>query len=710
MGGRERGFTLIEAVVVAAILGVLLAAGGWWMLGSHPGALAQATDDYDAALTSARALAMTGANGATMVFAPRSLGSETVTGFTLRVYAGRPTVANAVTATNTMPVVSDATIADATLGAPPFSIFIGASGRVSGSAAYPKISPKGVATFAAIATEPACPVNGFVLTFTSPQGATMKRTLPCIASVAGSTGAPNPSPTPNIPIVTPTALVYHWPADAEQTFVATEWGYTHWFASTAGFACGTGVALFPDVLPQPYSPPYMPAEGELPPAVPMNQPFSYPNSGGGSMNDAPALFRLDPTGAGLCSATVADDSAQTASSAVQVMGWLTATYRGNAFTHVTTPQLAIPASALAHTGQTVRIVLSKTFDSQPLQLQVALGVTCAPFVTAAVAGGQTPGTPSESAATATLTLTVASLPQSPITCGGVIYDQYPGSQAGEGIPFNAAIGVVNPLVAWPPAEKTSINGALGFTNGNNACLAIAYTDSTFTTPLANATDYAAIGITTDGSGCLISSDGTGSTGVVVATQPGFTSGSFTYDPKDCDQYLDFSKTWSPSSAGPGPNSLGIAGKAAGSCTVTLIGDVGGGTGTGTVPVNVIDAGCQAGAICGVVIYALYNPCSSIGGGLYAFDYVAKTDYYQSTDGGADWTDVWQNEKVYAQGHSSNCPPISSVGAESVYGAGSPPSTDPINWIETIIDADVNGPAGTTWYPAKPPAYVTNRFG
>jgi prepilin-type N-terminal cleavage/methylation domain-containing protein len=220
----ERGFTLVESVVTIAVVAMLLAAGGVWLLGMHPGALTQAASDYDAAIASARGVAETSGNGASLVFAPRPGG---VPGFTLRAYSGRPVSAGAVQPTTAMPVVSDATIAEATLGKPPFAIFIGASGHVSGEASYPAIDANGNATFAAIAVEPACPANGFVLTFTGPQGATATRTLPCTPSAAaapGGPGLPNPSPTPNVPLITPASLVYHWPADAEQTFVATEWG------------------------------------------------------------------------------------------------------------------------------------------------------------------------------------------------------------------------------------------------------------------------------------------------------------------------------------------------------------------------------------------------------------------------------------------------------------------------------------------------------
>ncbi|HZY99910.1 MAG TPA: type II secretion system protein, partial [Candidatus Baltobacteraceae bacterium] len=72
MRESERGFTLIETLVTCAIVATLLLGGGVWMMGMHPGALAQATSDYDAAMSSARALATTSVNGATLVFAPIS--------------------------------------------------------------------------------------------------------------------------------------------------------------------------------------------------------------------------------------------------------------------------------------------------------------------------------------------------------------------------------------------------------------------------------------------------------------------------------------------------------------------------------------------------------------------------------------------------------------------------------------------------------------
>ena len=344
-----------------------------------------------------------------------------------------------------MPVVSDASVSEQTLGNPPFAIFLGASGSTSGQSTYPQVDADGGAHFPAIPIEPPCPKGGFVLTFTSPQNVAAVRRLACSSSVRGP-ALPNPSPTPNAPIVTPGTLIYRWPSDAEQSFVATEWGYRHWFATTGRFACGSGVANFPDVLPAPYSPPYQPAEGEASPAPPPQTPYSYPNSHGGSTNDAPAPFRLDPAAEGLCSASVADEYGQAASVAVQVMGWLSAAYRGSVFTHLAKRALGFAPSTFSRKGANATVELSKTYDSEPLQPQALVDPQCAPYFSFSGLPERTPPSPSSDPATAKLTLTLVTLPASPIACTGIIYDQYAGSPAGEGIAFEALAGPPVPPV------------------------------------------------------------------------------------------------------------------------------------------------------------------------------------------------------------------------------------------------------------------------
>ncbi len=562
-------------LVVAAIVAMLLAGGGAFLLGMHPGALVQASNDFDAALADARALAVTSGNGATLVFAPRPNG---VPGFTLRVYTGRPTSAKSVFTSTSMPLVSDATVSEATLGTPPFAIFLGASGHASGKGGYPNVAAGGHATFPPIASEPPCPHGGFTLTFVGPQHARATRTIPCGVVVALGTAAPNPSPTPNVPIVTPAALTYHWPADAQQSFAATEWGYTHWFAAT-GFACGSGVATFPNVLPSPFTPAVSAAEASADPKRPAGEPYSFPNSGGGSTNDAPARFPLDPAGEGLCNAVVADDYGQPASVAVTVMGWLTASYGGGSATHLTAP-LALPGGTFARAGSSATISLSKRYDAEPLLPAVALDPLCSKYVTFAVASGTTPPSPSPVAATASVTLTATAMPPSEIACAATVFDQYAGSQTGEGVAINATLSAEGPLVAWPAAEEIALQGqSLSPSTSGAPCHARAFADAGFSTPLLRKTELAADGTIvaqTDDTGCILDASKTPITGGAVASQAGMpASRNFAYAPFTCGGNLSFASRWlpDPNGAGPGGDLLIFSGLKGGKCTVDLIGDL-----------------------------------------------------------------------------------------------------------------------------------------
>lgn len=349
-----------------------------------------------------------------------------------------------------MPVLADATIRERTLGSPPFAIFIDSGGSASGAPSYPALDSSGNPVFAVIAAEPACPTGGFTITLTNPQGtASQTRTLPCRVSLA-SAAPVNPSPTPNVPVVTPTALLFHWPADEQQQFVATEWGYTHWFAASQGFSCGSGVADFPNVLPSPYSTAYSKEEAALAPSPPPQTPFSYPNSGGASTNDAPATFPLRPQSAGICSAAVQDDFGQSAATSVAVMGWLTASYGGATATHGS-GSIAIPPGTLAAKGSSATISLAKSFDASALAPRItfteANASACANDLSVATTTGSTPSAPSSTPATGGVTLIVAAIPPSSLSCSGVIYNHYSDpaapsdavSESGEGVPFTASL-------------------------------------------------------------------------------------------------------------------------------------------------------------------------------------------------------------------------------------------------------------------------------
>lgn len=683
MANWQRGFTLIETLVVVGIVAILLAAGGLFLLGMRPGALVQATDDFDAVMASARSVAATSGNGATLVFAPRA--SPAAPGFELRVYLGRPTRTGGVASTNAMPVVSDAAVSEATFGSPPFAIFIGSSGHVSGKASYPTIDNAGKATFPKIAAEPACPNGGFVLTFVGPQGARQTRTIPCGMSLVAASAAPNPSPTPNAPLVTPATLVYHWPADAEQSFVVTEWGYTHWFATTNGFTCGNGIATFPNILPDPYTRAYTAAEAAANPQPPAQTPFSFPNSNGQSMNDAPATFPLDPTTAGVCDAGIADDYDQQATTKVQVMGWLTAAYGGNSATHLT-KALELPASAFTHKGASVTIDVSKTYDTEALALEVAFDALCRTYLSASASVGTTPNRLSSAPATATVNLTAIAVPPYTITCSATIYDQYPNSITGEDVIINITLGS-SQLMTWPSYVMYPTKG--GTLEVHGVCAQDqpqAYTDATFSTPLLGATPPAASNFLSDYStdastGCLLYEgaavrqfDSTGvantsASGVsVLIADANVTSTKNLYsignpaNGANCD--AKFFVTTLFGNGGPNAGVLGQGFSPAGtySCSIGITDQLTPtATTQSTTTIQVASAQCTSGTPCGLTIERLTGtstgsgPYALCGSGLYWDE--DQLDYYESTDGGSTWLLEWDSgsydRHVFVDGACTN---------------------------------------------------------
>ncbi|MFN2528866.1 MAG: hypothetical protein ABR584_09155 [Candidatus Baltobacteraceae bacterium] len=120
-----------------------------------------------------------------LVLTPRQSGFQSI------VFSGRPTTPKAVSAANFAPVKSEADVAEATIGAPTFSIFISGSGHVSMAAGDWSVNT--------LAGEPACPAVGkYTLTF-SVDKATSSLTLPCKMSLSGTpipivTNSPTPGP------------------------------------------------------------------------------------------------------------------------------------------------------------------------------------------------------------------------------------------------------------------------------------------------------------------------------------------------------------------------------------------------------------------------------------------------------------------------------------------------------------------------------------
>jgi type II secretory pathway pseudopilin PulG len=205
---RQRGSTLVELLVAAAIA-VLIAAAFWSLSqGARAFGVRSATTQFDAALAYAQTLAANSGNGATMVFERRvSADRSTVPGFVLTVYSGRPTSAGALRPSSLAPITSNGDISEAKLGSVPFTIFLNSAGHASGMRAA-------VMTGTVIATDPGCPAgeNSVTLTLSDPRTSDT-RAIPCNGAVAGSpvsigTVAPESSaaisPTP-APTTNPTA-------------------------------------------------------------------------------------------------------------------------------------------------------------------------------------------------------------------------------------------------------------------------------------------------------------------------------------------------------------------------------------------------------------------------------------------------------------------------------------------------------------------------
>ncbi len=473
----ERGFTLIEVAVTIAIVAIV-ACASVWMLGMRPGALRHAVDEYDSALSVAHALAATSGNGATMVFAPHGNA-----GFTIRVYRGRPTSANAVTPTNTFVATSDTAISERTLGSPPFAIFFDSAGYATGKASYPQLDALGNATFATIAAQPPCPGSGILLTFTSPQGVTDTRQLPCAGVALSGTGAPNPTPTPNAPRISPTAMVAHWTNDRNGAlkFRVAEYGYAHWFAKGDAACDAISTYAAPNT---PYNPPTDPNEASLPPAPPASTPYSYPDTT--SNPDEPiAPFELWPLSAqpGTCTLTVVDDYGQQVHASVQVMGDLTP------------DQPSLTFDSPAAPPQTV--TLTKTWDSEPLQLNI--GGNCLTVVTWSARTTSTPSSPGAVPASAQITVS----PQSVHACTMLVGDQYGEPLVSIPIDVKAAA-----LATWPESVVMGVGGAAM----PNGCYGAAKNTGGGADPLASLPGWVVsqVGqyIMTDGNGCYTDSNGT----------------------------------------------------------------------------------------------------------------------------------------------------------------------------------------------------------
>ncbi len=139
-----------------------------------------AATQFDAAIAYAQSLAATSGNGATLVFDRRTGADGAVLpGFTMTVYAGRPTAAGAIRNAPMPPVPSSATISEAKVGSVPFTVFLDGAGHASVTAGAASVRT-------VLDRDPGCPAgeDAVTLTLQDPRSAAV-RTLACNAPVAG---------------------------------------------------------------------------------------------------------------------------------------------------------------------------------------------------------------------------------------------------------------------------------------------------------------------------------------------------------------------------------------------------------------------------------------------------------------------------------------------------------------------------------------------
>jgi len=468
---RQRGFTLLDVAVACAVVAILAVAAVAIGQAIRPSALRAALDGYDASLAAARALASSGGDGATLVFTPRfGPAGARLPGFLLRVYAGRPNDPARMHFGSSLPVIARADVTSPSLGTPPFSIFVNASGHASGRAGYPALAADGTPRFSTITREPPC-AGEIVLRFRTPT-AEETRMIACSGSLAdavGSTPLPNASPTPEAPLLTPSRLVFFWPAAPRAHIVATEWGYTRWFAVPDGFACaasgGSTIAAFPRTAPAPpYSPPHDDAAALATPPPPADVPYSYPNAPD-SMEDAPAWFYLDPVAPGLCTLRVTDAYGQSTSAPVRVMGWLTLS-SGTAHADASPGGgLLLVPQVLGGTGSSASVAITKAFDDVPAQTFPAgrravticsattgapCNVDCTPFLDAQVEDVASAG--SQPDLTARLVVQVVgngNRTGSRVTCRGSVTDALGEPPVHFAVVIDPAGDAAGTLPVWP---------------------------------------------------------------------------------------------------------------------------------------------------------------------------------------------------------------------------------------------------------------------
>lgn len=185
---RERGYTLLEVIVVVGMLAVVLGSLGYFFLGNATPAVASAATDILAAIDEARQTANS-FDSATLVFTPNGAG------FTARVYERTPGDA-AFRARNGLEHASNVALRETAgpLGTPGFAFGMDSHGRVTG---YKNFQPADT-TF----SPQSCPVGRKFALNLSYDGEQRVLSVPCALSLSSVTAVVNEvatagsSPTP----------------------------------------------------------------------------------------------------------------------------------------------------------------------------------------------------------------------------------------------------------------------------------------------------------------------------------------------------------------------------------------------------------------------------------------------------------------------------------------------------------------------------------
>ncbi len=465
--GSQRAFTMLETIAALGIVVLVLLAGlRIATLARSPGATADAAAQLDGALALARSLARASGNGATLVVLPRNdTHGNRIVGFRIVIYRGRPTAAGAATLARALPLVADATLREASLGAPPLAIFF----RRDGSAvalAHPSLGGSAAAPqLATIAAEPPCPSATGVSLLVTRNGATATRSIPCPVA-EGAAAAPQASMTPNPPTLSPRTLVFAWPSAPVQWFAVAEFGYRGWFAAMGAamqnFTCranATTVVMFPSSPP--YSGPQSLADAQSFPPPPNAVPYAYAASASrtaGAMDDAPAHFPVHPVAAGICAVPIVDAFAQHSDPwgnplvvATQVMGWLTLANPATGAIATAKSAPLVANSAPLASGKSVTVDASKGYDNDAAGIVFTAPIwsstSCGSALTFTAAGNNTAGSAPTGTATHAFMITNGNPPSSALTCTGTITDQY--GEPRVAFTVNVAASAVASLLTWP---------------------------------------------------------------------------------------------------------------------------------------------------------------------------------------------------------------------------------------------------------------------